>query len=332
MKQRIRIFSFLLMICVLLNIFCIPVYAMGDVAIIGNYKNKLTLIADKEYFSSQYLVGPGDYWSAVIEIKNDKNSEESIDVRLASVTSNIDDTTLFDKMDLKIIVGNKTLYDGPYNGNPTTDYFTIKPNKSVELIIVMGVPDTVGNECQDKVMDSMWLFETRADERYDPPVDDDDYVRYYEYTVEYEDSDGNKLHEDKVGKAPYGNTLTEYPIDIDGYTPRDNKLSIKITRNGDKNVITFIYDKNPEPVQPPEDDKPEDKPDDTKPDDKPEDKPVVTPPVIDDDDNDSVTTGNDREVAPFIFGIVGSCMVLFFLILFKKKKKDNEKNQDKNKK
>lgn len=62
----------------------------------------------------------------------------------------------------------------------------------------------------------------------------------YDYKVEYVDTKGNQLSDDKNGSALYGAEITEKAINITGYNLiNDSEQSIKI--DTDNNVITFVY-------------------------------------------------------------------------------------------
>ncbi|WP_294464355.1 MucBP domain-containing protein [uncultured Anaerofustis sp.] len=78
----------------------------------------------------------------------------------------------------------------------------------------------------------------------------------YEYIVYYVDRNNNRLYNDKIMKAAFGDTVSEKAININGYElVSSNTQSIVI--DTENNIIVFVYDKeeennpiNPNPVNP----------------------------------------------------------------------------------
>lgn len=68
----------------------------------------------------------------------------------------------------------------------------------------------------------------------------------YDYTIKYVDEDGNEIADPTEGSAKYGTTVNTHSKDITGYSlisPEDVALSI--TDDSTKNVVTYVYSKNP---------------------------------------------------------------------------------------
>lgn len=68
----------------------------------------------------------------------------------------------------------------------------------------------------------------------------------YTYTIYYKDSEGNTLSEKVVGKGEIGEVIKAKAKDINGYVCKDAEKSLKITRNSEDNIITFVYEKKVE--------------------------------------------------------------------------------------
>lgn len=175
-------------------------------------------------------IAPGDEWSGTVHVKN--SAPATMEIAVISVTSNIEDTVLFDRLVTKISVGEETAYDGAYGfqseEESMTKFYPVAPGDTLDIDITVSLPRTVGNEIIDKVMDSTWTFE----------------ARYYgsSYLVRYVDEDGNDLAPSKTAYARIGDDVTENAIDIDGYTPKVNTQTIHIEE--EDNVIIFVYTKD----------------------------------------------------------------------------------------
>lgn len=180
---------------------------------------------------------PGDEWTGRLRIKNDL--PEKMMVSVISIVSILEDTALFDALDLDICLNYPTgelLYSGTY-GEGQTDFFMVRPKQTVSLYITVSLSPKVGNEMQAKEMDSIWTIEGRY-YNYELIEDEDD-DKEYKYIVEYVDKEGNKLLPNKHGKAPFDTKVTENAPKIEGYTVDKETKSIIIKKKD--NVITFIY-------------------------------------------------------------------------------------------
>jgi len=103
--------------------------------------------------------------------------------------------------------------------------------------VCLSFPPEVGNEIQGKEMDSLWTFEARY-------LGDGPGPALYPYTVMYiDDATGERLVEDKVSYAPFGEEITEPALEIIGYTPDASEKTIVI--QSEDNVIVFLYDEVP---------------------------------------------------------------------------------------
>lgn len=331
MKPFKKIICLLFVISVLFN--SILVYA-ADAIIQGTAIEALDLDSDKEYFSVRHMVAPGDYWDSVIKLKNNSKSKNSIEVKLITIKSLISDTKLYDSMDLTIKEGNKIIYKGPYNGQPSTDYYTLKPGEEINWNITMGIPGEAGNELQGKIMDSVWTFEANYDLPYEPSNPSNPHTPKYTYEVRYVDENGNEIYKRKISTAELNKIITEYPVNIDGYTPDKSSQKLKITRNIKDNILIFTYTKNqviiptptptPEPTPPieiiPDPSTPPKYP---TPENTPTPKPTPTP-TPSPDPEIPPQTGTDENVSTYFYlmEISGVCLIVFVILLIKKRKND----------
>jgi len=172
-------------------------------------------------------IAPGDQWTGTIHVKN--SATATMEIAILSVISNLEDTVLFDKLITTVSVDGQLIYDGAYGfDSPTesmTPYFAIEPGKTLDLVLTVTLPRSVGNEVMNKRMDSTWTFD----------------ARYYgsSYTVRYVDKEGKDLAPRKTDYAPIGSTVTEYALDIPGYQV-DSKVKKLEIKDG-VNEIVFVY-------------------------------------------------------------------------------------------
>lgn len=61
------------------------------------------------------------------------------------------------------------------------------------------------------------------------------------YTVQYVDEDGKELTGSKTASTPDA-VVTEYPVEIPGYTPRLFSLTLELSADEENNIIRFVYD------------------------------------------------------------------------------------------
>ena len=209
------------------------------------------LTTDDLYFFRLTSFSPGDTWSGSIQVKN--KTRGSIEVAVYDIVNNLKkDPALFEALDLEICVHDEVDYDGSYDvrySRPVTDYYFIKPGRSLFFDVTVSMPGNAGNELQGKEMDSTWIIDSRY---YEPPSDSDDTgpsaLKYY---VHYLDLDGNELLDTKVGFAYPGTKVTERAPTIPGYSPDAHEKSLIIKAN-DRDIY-FIYTENTQPTPPPSD-------------------------------------------------------------------------------
>lgn len=127
----------------------------------GNYDGKFDLSSsDVSLFSLENVV-PGDSFHGKIHVKN--NTEEKMDISIFTITSNLEDRTLYNALDLKITEGEDLVYEGAYGDAkaPISKYNSIAPGEKLTYDVTISLPGTVGNEAIGKEMDSTWTFEAR---------------------------------------------------------------------------------------------------------------------------------------------------------------------------
>ena len=201
-----------------------------------------------DLFTMDGSVWPGGYWKRTVHVTND--CSRAMEIAIISCTTDSEETSLFDVLTTEVVVDGEVVYSGPYGAGseeePMTELLKIPGGESLDFEITIHLDEYEGNYLQGSPMESTWLFGAYYD--YPSSGGGDKVI----YTVYYVDEDGNELHEKKVGYARVGSEVTEQAIYIEGYTPDAEEKTIKIKRNPDKNIITFVYTPVEEEVPPPE--------------------------------------------------------------------------------
>ena len=117
--------------------------------------------SDMELFSLTGMV-PGDSWSGQLKVLNKTGTD--MDVSLISIISNLEDTALFEALDLQLIVDGELVYAGSYGNtaSPVTPKIPVPKNEPVVFQINVSLPTTAGNDLQAKEMNSTWIFEANC--------------------------------------------------------------------------------------------------------------------------------------------------------------------------
>lgn len=195
----------------------------------GSFTGKFDLSSNTTKLFHLENISPGDQWSGTLHVKN--SCKAAMDFAFVSVTSDLEDTVLFDALVTKVSLDGQAIYDDTYGfysaDQHMSTFYRIAPGETLAFDIVVTLPADIGNSVMNKRMESTWTFE----------------ARYYEapYVVRYEDEDGNPLAPEKTDYAPIGDTVVEKAIDIPGYTPDKSSKSTVIKEEG--NVIIFVYSK-----------------------------------------------------------------------------------------
>lgn len=119
--------------------------------------------SDMELFALKRMV-PGDSWSGKINVVNKTGTD--MEISLISIASNLEDLTLFNALDLTILVEGEPVYEGSYGAtaDPITPKMTVSKDKPLTFDITVSLPATAGNEIRAKQMDSTWVFEANCEE------------------------------------------------------------------------------------------------------------------------------------------------------------------------
>ncbi len=240
-----------------------------NIELTGNFTGTFTLDSSTSQIFRVDNAAPGDSWTGTITIRNKAGGP--MEVALLSIASELEDLALYNALTLDIKVGNTTVYSGSYGATPVpvTPFYVVPAGTSMQLTATVAFPPHYGNEMMGKEMDSTWIFEARY-------LGDGPGPALYPYTVKYLDAEtGAPLADDKTAYAPYGESVTEYALDIEGYTPDASEKSITIRAKN--NLITFYYEKAELPSEPstPPSDEPSAEPSD--PGSQPSDDPSAEP-------------------------------------------------------
>ena len=163
----LRIFTAVMSIIILL--FLLPLissvhaYQSNDqyIELDGTFTGTFDLSTNtSQLFHIENMV-PGDMWSGTIHVKN--SAPDKMDFAVVSVTSNLEDTLLFDNLVTGMAINGETVYEGTYGFENSQEYmtkfYTLQPGDVLELDVNVLLPETVGNELMGKEMDSTWVFE-----------------------------------------------------------------------------------------------------------------------------------------------------------------------------
>lgn len=213
-----------------------------NIELTGEFSGTFTFTSNTSQIFRVDNAAPGDSWDGQITIRN--SAGDYMEVALLTIVSELEDLELYNALTLDIQVSGETVYSGGYGDTPSqiTPYYVVPAGSSLVMDVSVGFPSRYGNEMMGKEMNSTWTFEARLWSAGPGPA-------MYPYTVQYLDQEtGEALAEEKHGYAPYGETVTEQALEIEGYTPDAAEKSIVIVDEG--NLITFYYVKGDAPVQP----------------------------------------------------------------------------------
>ena len=164
LRNLLRHASLLLVLLLLLSTLPVVVYASNDFGreryvLTGSFEGQFELSSKRSQLFHLEDIIPGDQWAGQIEIKNDAPGEMAICLR--SITSDIEDTLLFDTLELEISNDGEPVYAGRYRTEriPITGYYEIESGDSLILDVTVSLPYSAGNEIQNREMDSTWTFE-----------------------------------------------------------------------------------------------------------------------------------------------------------------------------
>ena len=93
---------------------------------------------------------------------------EKMEVRLLEVVNKLEETQMFDILNVKIYFDDELYYEGPYNKIPTSEWIPVENGEKIIVKVVLEFPGECGNEYQNKPFDSEWKFEARLPEPSQP--------------------------------------------------------------------------------------------------------------------------------------------------------------------
>lgn len=133
----------------------------GEIELTGAFNGKFSLDSSDLYLFKLENMAPGDSWEGKIHVKNSAGAK--MEIALLSIVSNLEDTKLFDALDLEISLGDKKVYAGSYGKTeePISTFYEIPAGKDLTFNVKVAFPKECGNEYQNTKMDSTWTFEGR---------------------------------------------------------------------------------------------------------------------------------------------------------------------------
>ena len=178
MKQRTRrliraVPAFILAVLLLLSLIPVTAHAdntpqtpktqvyEGEIALTGEYNGKFTLDSSDVYLFKLENMTPGDSWEGKIHVKN--TGYRKMEIAILSIVSDLEDTKLFDALQLEISQGETEIYSGSYGGTkePITKFLPINGRETLTFDVKVTFPKECGNEFMGTKMDSTWTFEGR---------------------------------------------------------------------------------------------------------------------------------------------------------------------------
>ena len=138
---------------------------VGGTTLVGEFADRIEVDFTETYFFKANIMNPGDRWESIITLKN--NSDEDMEISLVEIRNMLDDSLLFDALDLEFYIGQELIYKGPYNATekPVFNWIDFPKNSVYELYIYTIFPGECGNEYQGKKFEANWIFEVRCDEK-----------------------------------------------------------------------------------------------------------------------------------------------------------------------
>lgn len=133
----------------------------GEIELTGAFNGKFSLDSSDVYLFKLENMAPGDSWEGKIHVKNSASAK--MEIALLSIVSNLEDTKLFDALNLEISLGDKKVYSGSYGKTeePISTFYEIPAGKDLTFNVKVLFPKECGNEYQNTKMDSTWTFEGR---------------------------------------------------------------------------------------------------------------------------------------------------------------------------
>lgn len=133
----------------------------GEIELTGAFNGKFSLDSSDLYLFKLENMAPGDSWEGKIHVKNSAGAK--MEIALLSIVSNLEDTKLFDALDLEISLRDKKVYSGSYGKTeePISAFYEIPAGKDLTFNVKVAFPKECGNEYQNTKMDSTWTFEGR---------------------------------------------------------------------------------------------------------------------------------------------------------------------------
>ena len=156
-----------LILAVLLLMTLVPVaYADGrkteaEIELTGKFNGRFTLDSSELYLFRLKNAAPGDSWEGKIHVKN--TGSRKMEIAILSIVSDLEDTKLFDALQLEISQGETEIYSGSYGGTkePITKFLPINGRETLTFDVKVTFPKECGNEFMGTKMDSTWTFEGR---------------------------------------------------------------------------------------------------------------------------------------------------------------------------
>lgn len=163
-KTLTKIMAYIIPVMIL--VFCLvkPIYATGldtehGFTLIGEYKDRVSLISEGRDVFNVSNIAPGDMWHSSIKFKN-KNIRynNSMVISLIDITNNIEDAAMFNILDVTATYNGEVVFTGKYNQIfENLSKLDFKHNDKLDFTFSM--PIDCKNEYQNRILDSTWIFE-----------------------------------------------------------------------------------------------------------------------------------------------------------------------------
>lgn len=164
-SKLVRIICICLALAIMLTCFLPVVSFAADkderFIITGECIEQFDIVTNKEQIFDIRDASPGSKYYGEIVVKN--NTSEKMMISITDISTNIEDRTLYEALNLKISHRGATLYSGKYGftPEPVTNFIPIEGKQEIVFNVEVTFPEYSGNKFQGKDMDSTWYFESQ---------------------------------------------------------------------------------------------------------------------------------------------------------------------------
>lgn len=244
MTKKIAVIMMVVIVCLMSNTISFA-ENKNTINIVGKLSNNLSLSTDNDYIFQKEHIVPGESWITHINITNQSSKE--IQISLLDIQNNIADDTLEKAMILEISLDGVTLYSGSYAAvsKPVIEKVIVKAGQTITMLVQAGVDERIGNNIQDSVLDSTWIFEATAPNTASKPSGKSSgsssglIATGWQYDIVCENENGEPIMRKTSVPAGDSHITVAAPV-IEGYKSTVAGKTVSLKKNND-NVVVFTY-------------------------------------------------------------------------------------------